>query len=167
MTLRGAGLSEAACRRSSRDYTLAAAPECRQLSDEVRWQASRGAIGLLRGIGTAMDRPPLAGLPVRAKRFCKSADWLHQAGWLIRLAINTIPKLHLGASQRGQDRQRIEAAREPAQFALDRLDKSRVRQSALTRRRRRQLPAISCLGASRTPVVPARGWIRHPGVRET
>src|SRR5215831_420593 len=27
--------------------------------------------------------------------------------------------------------------------------------------------AISCLGASRTPAVGARGWRRHPGVRET
>src|SRR5207249_8539643 len=29
------------------------------------------------------------------------------------------------------------------------------------------LPAISCLGASRTPAVAARRWVRHPGVRET
>jgi hypothetical protein len=28
-------------------------------------------------------------------------------------------------------------------------------------------PAISCLGASRTPVVGARGWFRDAGVRET
>ena len=28
------------------------------------------------------------------------------------------------------------------------------------------LPAISCLGASRTPAVAARGWFPHPGVRE-
>src|SRR6516162_7431292 len=30
-----------------------------------------------------------------------------------------------------------------------------------------QLNAISCLGASRTPAVGARGWRRHAGVRET
>jgi hypothetical protein len=29
------------------------------------------------------------------------------------------------------------------------------------------LSAISCLGASRTPAVGARGWPRHAGVRET
>jgi putative transposase len=33
--------------------------------------------------------------------------------------------------------------------------------------RRCPLSAISCLGASRTPAVGARGWRRHAGVRET
>src|SRR5207248_7648352 len=33
--------------------------------------------------------------------------------------------------------------------------------------RRCPLSAISCLGASRTPAVGARGWPRHAGVRET
>ena len=33
--------------------------------------------------------------------------------------------------------------------------------------RRRPPPAISCLGASRTPAATARGWPHHAGVRET
>jgi tetratricopeptide (TPR) repeat protein len=37
----------------------------------------------------------------------------------------------------------------------------------LARRAVDPLPAISCLGASRTPAAAARGWHRHAGVRET
>src|SRR6478672_5960888 len=75
------------------------------------------------------------------------------------------PKSTVGAKEslrRGRTKESAEARKKaPAEIGLDSAPLIyRCTASA-------QLPATSCLGASRTPAASARGGSRHAGVRET